>query len=236
MLISVEGLDGVGKSSLVKNLSEELNYQVIEKPIRKLLNITDDKSNQITEVIYKDYSCNIQAMYYLLGYLSAMEDGKKGNYVLDRGPISTYYFSHCDENAALFDFFANNYGFPDLTIVLYASVEKRISRISSRSTDDEDLKKSRLYKDGYPKVFEALKKYGVSYLLVHTENLNQSEVLDISIRLINLWSKNDVTRKEICKIFSIENIEVLKKCYYCDILEMIDKADKKINGESRKKE
>ena len=37
MLISVEGLDGVGKSTISKALSSSLNIPIAEKPIKKLL-------------------------------------------------------------------------------------------------------------------------------------------------------------------------------------------------------
>ena len=90
MLISIEGLDGVGKSTLTSVLSSELKMPIISKPIKSLLELTPDQSKNITNKIYGNYSKNLQAMYYLLGYLSALEDGKNGSYILDRGFISTY--------------------------------------------------------------------------------------------------------------------------------------------------
>ena len=129
MLISIEGLDGVGKTTIVSNLSKALKIPNIEKPIKSLLELNPVHSKKIKEKLYASYSPSIQAMYYLFGYLSALEQGKNADYILDRGFLSTYYFSYCKENASLFDFFAYNYGFPDLTILLYASIEERIKRI-----------------------------------------------------------------------------------------------------------
>lgn len=63
MLISVEGLDGVGKSTISKALSSSLNIPIAEKPIKKLLYLSDEQSKKITEKIYGSYSSNIQAMY-----------------------------------------------------------------------------------------------------------------------------------------------------------------------------
>ena len=60
--------------------------------------------------------------------------------------------------------FATNYGVSDLTIVLYASVEKCINIIKNRNIPDDYLKKKRLYVDSYDKYFEALTKYNMSYL------------------------------------------------------------------------
>ena len=129
MLISVEGLDGVGKSTISKALSSSLNIPIAEKPIKKLLYLSDEQSKKITEKIYGSYSSNIQAMYYLMGYLSVLEDSKKFDLLMDRGFLSTYYFSYNVENSSLFDMFVQNYGLPDITIVLYATVESRIKRI-----------------------------------------------------------------------------------------------------------
>ena len=68
-----------------------------------------------------------------------------------------------------------NYEVPDLTIALYASVEKRFNIIKNRNIPDDYLKKKRLYIDGYDKYFEALTKYNMPYLLINNENLSLEE-------------------------------------------------------------
>ena len=67
--------------------------------------------------------------------------------------------------------FATNYEVSDLTIVLYASVEKRINVIKNRNILDDYLKKKILYVDSYDKYFEALTKYNMAYLLINNKNL-----------------------------------------------------------------
>ena len=57
--------------------------------------------------------------------------------------------------------FATNYGVSDLTIVLYASVQKRINIIKNRNILDDHLKKKILCVDGYEKYFEALTEYNM---------------------------------------------------------------------------
>ena len=58
MLISVEGLDGVGKSTVTNHLASLLNMPIAEKPIKKLLYLDDEQSKKITEKIYGCYSSN----------------------------------------------------------------------------------------------------------------------------------------------------------------------------------
>lgn len=221
MLISVEGLDGVGKSTITNYLSSSLNMPIAEKPIKKLLYLDDEQSKRITEKIYSCYSSNIQAMYYLMGYLTVLEDSKKYDILMDRGFLSTYYFSYNKETSALFDMFVMNYGVPDLTIVLYASVEERIKRIKNRNTSDDDLKKKRLYVDGYDKYFEALKKYNMPYLLINNESLSLEETSFLVLNLLELVIKKRENLEILKDLFSIENLFLNNYNSYQEITELI---------------
>ena len=209
MLISVEGMDGVGKSTIVGAISHFLNIPVIEKPIKSLLILEQKQSHKIKEKIYGEYSENIQAMYYLMGYLSALELGNQNDFILDRGFLSTYYFSYCKKNSNLFDFFAENYGFPDLTVVLYASITERIKRIKNRDKNDHDLNKGRLYVDDYTKYFNAIEKYSIPSVIINTEKLSKVEVVKLVIEIIDYWNLNQSNRDKIMDMFSISN---LHKC------------------------
>jgi len=221
VLVSVEGLDGVGKTSVTNYLSSSLNMTIIEKPIKKLLYLDDEQSKKITGKIYGRYSSNIQAMYYLMGFLSVLEDAKKDDILMDRGFLSTYYFSYNKENSVLFDMFVMNYGVPDLTIVLYASVEERIKRIKNRNISDDDLKKKRLYVDGYDKYFEALKKYNMPYLLINNENLLLEETLSLVLTLLELVLEKRENLDILKDLFSIENLFLNNQYSFQRITELI---------------
>lgn len=221
MLISVEGLDGVGKSSLVNSVSRKLQIPIIAKPIKSILELNPSQASKIKEKIYSKYSSNVQAMYYLLGYLSALEDGKKHDYIFDRGFLSTYYFSYCNENSHLFDFFAHEYGFPDLTILLYASIEKRIQRIEMRDNQDKDLQKNRIYVDNYQKMFEAIIKYNIPHIAINTEKLTQKETCDLILEILNLWKLDEENRNYILNNYSIYNLSENEKLSYQDQIESL---------------
>lgn len=221
MLISIEGLDGVGKSSVTTYLSASLNMPIAEKPNRKLLYLDENQSKKITEKIYSCYSSNLQAMYYLMGYLSVLEDAKKNNILMDRGFLSTYYFSYNEETSALFDMFAKSYGIPDLTIVLYASVEERIKRIKNRNVSDDDLKKKRLYIDGYDKYFEAIKKYNMPYLLINNEKLSLEETSSLVLYLLELVIMKKENLSILSELFSIESLSLNNQHSFQEITELI---------------
>lgn len=50
MLISIEGLDGVGKTTISNAIMKSLNISLVEKPIRNLLDIDDNQSKKITQI------------------------------------------------------------------------------------------------------------------------------------------------------------------------------------------
>ena len=218
MLINIEGLDGVGKSSVVDYISSTLNIPIISKPLNRLLELSKEQSNSIKERIHRDYSPNLQAMYYLMGHLSALEDGHKQDSILDRGFLSTYYFSSNENNMNLFDTFASTFTPPDITIVLYASIEERIRRIKSRNSSDQDLKKKRIYQDGYQKYFEALSKYNIPHLVIPTDNLNEDQVKRLVLRLIELWPTQSTRLQEL---FSIQNLSYLTNLTQEEIDELL---------------
>lgn len=54
---------------------------------------------------------------------------------MNRGFLSTYYFSYNKEDLALFDMLFTNYGVLDLTILLYVSVEECINILKEKQYD-----------------------------------------------------------------------------------------------------
>lgn len=218
MLICVEGMDGVGKSTIAGDISQLLNIPIIEKPINSLLMLEGNQSYKIKEKIYDDYSENIQAIYYLMGYLSALELATKNDIILDRGFLSTYYFSYCEKNSNLFDFFAENYGFPDLTIIIYASITERIRRIKNRDKNDYDLKKERLYVDDYTKIFNAIERYSIPSVVINTERLSETEVVNLVVNIIHYWNLSVSNREKIMNIFNVNTLEKCGNLSYDDLL------------------
>lgn len=234
MLICFEGMDGVGKSSISSKVSQKLNIPLIEKPIKKLLGLSPEQSREISNRLYDSYSSNVQALYYLMGYLTSLEDSKKSTLLMDRGILSTYYFSYNQENSVLFDTFINNYGTPDITFLLYASIDERIRRIKSRNGVDKDLKKDRLYTDDYSKYFEAINRYNIPYLLINTEKLSEEEVIEIIHKIIYAINNYGVNNDAFTDIFSIENMQYVQDMSFEEIDTIIDSRIKKQLGISKK--
>lgn len=137
MIIAIEGMDGSGKSSISKKVAEKIGYEYLEKPLRNYLNMSDSEFENLCQKIYL-LDDNLKALFFGFGNLLVMKTGKY-NIILDKHILSTYFWNGTNENECLFNNFINMGIFPDLTIILYASIESRIRHIKIRSIDDKDL-------------------------------------------------------------------------------------------------
>ena len=77
--ISIEGMDGVGKSTTCKLLAEKLGYIFVEKPLHYLLDDSDDEVKQYQKVakrVNANPDRNFTAWYYGLNNIYLYENGK----------------------------------------------------------------------------------------------------------------------------------------------------------------
>ncbi|MEG1363893.1 MAG: deoxynucleoside kinase [Clostridia bacterium] len=212
MLVCIEGMDGVGKTSIIDILKKELDFKKYEKSIENLLNLDFSKCKDITYNVCSNYSKKVEAMYFLLGFMTVYEKSREENIIMDRGILSTYYFSNNNDSNFLFESFFENKIYPDLNIILYADIEERIKRIISRNPDDEDLLKKRIYKNGYDKYFECISKYDLNSIIINNTNMTLEETANICKRIIKIIITNQCS--ELLNILSIKNIELQKNICY----------------------
>ena len=77
--ISIEGMDGVGKSTTCKLLAERLGYIFVEKPLHYLLDDSDDEIKQYQKVakrVNANPNRNFTAWYYGLNNIYLYEKFK----------------------------------------------------------------------------------------------------------------------------------------------------------------
>ena len=89
--ISIEGMDGVGKSTTCKLLAEKLGYIFVEKPLHYLLDDSDDEIKQYQKVakrVNDNPNRNFTAWYYGLNNIYLYEKFKDQNIVTDRHIVS----------------------------------------------------------------------------------------------------------------------------------------------------
>lgn len=199
MKIAIEGMDGVGKTTLAKYLCSKYNYTYMARPIKHLFNLKPgtEEYQYIDKEENKIYNCNnniLKAWLSGLGNMYALM--QEGNYVLDRTYLSNYFWSGDKETERIFQTMIDLVGMPDITIILFASIETRMRRIANRDKKDRDLTDVDAVKFGYDKMAYFVKKFKMPYIAINTENKSIQEVIEetekrLKEKNIELISKKD---------------------------------------------
>lgn len=178
MIIAIEGMDGVGKTTIAKSLEKNLNFKYVKEPLKELFEIDNRHIEKISNKIFGTQNSKLIAWYLALGDIYSLEQYKNDNIVLDRHILLNYYWNGNETSEEIFNTQVKMFGKPDLTIILYASPEVRMKRITNRNPNDPDLKNQNMMKNGYDKLLQFVKKYDYNYVVVDTDNLSIEEVID----------------------------------------------------------
>ena len=183
MHIAVEGLDGVGKTSVAAMLAERLDFTFIEKPLHFLTD-TDGLENylRITRKINDSFPPAFTAQFYGLGnlYLRLAEKGR--NIVTDRDLCSTWFWNANQETLPYFDYLVEQCGLPDRIVVLYADQKERYKRILNRNPNDPDLQSKVMSNESYDKIKEFIKRYHARYFWIDSSDLTCEETVNTICR------------------------------------------------------
>ena len=185
--ISVEGFDGVGKTTTCQLLAERLGYEFVEKPLHYLFDENDsfDEYLRIRDKVNACPDRDFTASFYGLGslYLYHLYDGK--NIVTDRHLCSNYAWSGADCNGDVYDLLLKKLGKPLLTVVLYAKPETIQGRLSGRDNQDPDLKKIKKSEEIYGKMRRFCKEKGLNTLWIHTDGMTPQQIVGLILQRID---------------------------------------------------
>ena len=184
LTIAIEGMDGVGKTTIGKMIAKKYNFDFISKPIKNVLGLEEGNVfNNICSNIYDLDNEILRACFFGLGNIYVSSNTNE-NIVIDRHLVSNYFWNGTEKSNCVFNMIINCIGIPDLTILLYASPETRMKRIAKRNLNDRDLFDLEKRVDGYDKMISFLHDFNIPYLFINTENKNIDEIVDeISIEI-----------------------------------------------------
>lgn len=184
--ISVEGMDGVGKTTICKLLAQKLGYIFVNKNLRFLFDDEDKYENYFRIRDKVNASCDrlFTAWFYGLGniYLHTLFNDK--NIITDRYFLSNYAWSGTKDNVKVYDLLVEKLGVPDLTVILYANDSVIAARIKQRSKYDDDIKKVYLAKQKYEKMIYFCERYDLPYMVIDTSELRPEDVVEYIIKRI----------------------------------------------------
>lgn len=179
--LSIEGMDGVGKTTICDLLSKKLGYKFISKPLQYLFDQENDISNYlaIRDKVNQSNDRLFTAWFYGLGniYLHTLFD--KENIITDRYLLSNYAWSGTENNIEIYDLLVKKLGFPDLTVILYADEKAIFERLRHRDEFDKDLDKVKLAKEKYEKMIYFCERYNMPYMVIDTSKLTPEEIVEL---------------------------------------------------------
>jgi thymidylate kinase len=178
MLVAIEGMDGVGKTSVAKAIEESLNFIYIKDPLKELFDISQEHLMKILNKIFAYDDERIKAWTLALGEIYVLSQYKSKNVILDRHTLLNYYWNGTSNSISIFELENKLFGNPDLTIILYASTNVRIKRMKKRDPNDPDLLNAYKLENGYKKIEDFVIKNKIPYVLINTDNMTESEVID----------------------------------------------------------
>lgn len=185
--ISIEGVDGVGKTTICKLLAERLGYIFVEKPLHFLLDDSDDEIKQYQKVakrVNANPNRNFTAWYYGLNNIYLYDKFKDQNIVTDRHIVSNYCWSGTDYNDDIYNLILNKIGKPKLTIILYAGPEFILARLKKRNINDPDIIKVPKSEKAYERMIYFCEKKKLEYIVIDTSNLTPEEIVNLIIKRI----------------------------------------------------
>lgn len=175
-------MDGVGKSTVAKQIAERHHLQYIEKPMTEIFDTAlcdgKDTLNAVSRNIYDLDTSILKAWFFGLGNLYVFDKYRNKDLIIDRHFASNYFWNGNEQSDIIFRTMKELVGVPDVTILLYASPETRMQRLYLRNPNDYDLTDTEKHVDGYDKMLSFVKKFEIPYVFVDTENKTVDDVVD----------------------------------------------------------
>lgn len=192
MIITIDGLDGAGKSTLARNLAKKLHYEYVDKPIYELFNVKGDDNYlykeiyHIQDLIYnKTHSNTLKSYFTGLSLLYIKECLSDKNLIIDRGLISAFAFNGDKKSKPVYETLINLGVFFDASIVLTVSNEERIRRIKARNENDPDLSENKVINLRYDSINQFIFEHPeLPCFVINTDNLNQEQVLNVALNYV----------------------------------------------------
>ena len=206
MKIAIDGMDGVGKSTVAKILGERINYPVYEQKLVEKIGMDPIFYKKLVKYIESSNNKNITSIFYIL---KSLLDNEEENVIAVRSIVSLYYFEHNNLDPKLIESILELGIIPDLIVILYAGVEERIKRIKKRNENDPDLVSKEALSEGYDIMLDFVKQYNLPYLGIDTTNINIDKVVLLLEKIIEGYerSSNKIDYiKNINEVYGFENI------------------------------
>lgn len=181
MKIAIEGMDGVGKTTIAKKIAEDNGLMYIDKPLHYFFEDTAENGYadlmKMANRLYDVEDTVIRSWFFGLGNLLCFRKFESQGFVVDRHFVSNYFWNGSEESDKVYEAMINIIGVPDLTILLYATPETRLKRLMKRDPNDKDITDPEKKVDGYDKMIKFVEQFQMPYLFVNTEGKTIEQIV-----------------------------------------------------------
>ena len=179
--ISIEGMDGVGKSTTCELLAKRLGYKFVEKPLHYLFDKNSDSFGEYIRIrnqVNANSNRIFTSWFYGLGSIYMYELFKDSNIVTDRHLASNYAWSGTKDNKEVYELLVKKLGVPKLTVILYAQSDVIVERLKGRNKQDSDIAKAKNSEVIYSRMIEFCNDYKFPFIIIDSSKLSPIEVVD----------------------------------------------------------
>ncbi len=179
--ISIEGMDGVGKSTTCELLAKRLGYKFVEKPLHYLFDKNSDSFEEYIRIrnqVNANSNRIFTSWFYGLGSIYMYELFKDSNIVTDRHLASNYAWSGTKDNKEVYELLVKTLGVPKLTVILYAPSDVIVERLKGRNKQDSDIAKAKNSEVIYSRMIEFCNDYKFPFIIIDSSKLSPIEVVD----------------------------------------------------------
>jgi len=185
VLIAIEGIDGVGKTSVAKMLAADLGFEFVEKALKSAFGLSNNDYVEQREALkkYANNDSNVLAWFFGLTNLLCALGSNLNNVVADRYITTNFFWYGEPFNSTIYRSILEAGTTPFLTVVLDADNQTVRNRILNRNGSDaekqKDLEKARLADAFVGKVEPFLKENNLDYIIIDTKENDVPSVVAI---------------------------------------------------------
>lgn len=194
MKLVIEGMDGVGKSTIAKRVAEAYHMKYVDGLLKTYFEDKGFSQAEIATIVkgiesfydHKDSVIRTWIMGFanIFNLLNYQED-----VVIDRHCLTTFFYNGDAHSLPLYKVMQQVAGKPDLIIILTATPETRIQRLKHRNMDDRDLQEEKKLTDGYDQFIRAADILKVPYRLVATDQRDEEQVFQAVCQVIDAYKQ-----------------------------------------------
>lgn len=191
MKLVIEGMDGVGKSTVAKKVAAFYHLKYVDGLLKTYFTDKGFSEAELAVLVrgiesFYDHEDSL-VRTWIMGFANIFNLLNYDDVVIDRYCLTTFFYNGDDRSRRLYTIMQEISGKPDLIIILAGSPKERRRRIQQRNADDRDLQQPEKLADGNRQFVAAAEELAVPYQVVETDGQDEEQVFQAVCKVIDAW-------------------------------------------------